>query len=321
MVRPICRNGGTGRPSPGKNRKTQTTDKVLQMTKVAFLGLGVMGFPMAGHLVKKGGHEVTVYNRTAAKAKEWADKFGGKTAATPKAAAEGQDFVMCCVGNDNDLRAVTIGADGAFAGMKKGATFVDHTTASAEVARELDAAATKAGFKFIDAPVSGGQAGAENGVLTVMCGGAQDAYAGAEPIITGAYARMCKLLGPAGSGQLTKMVNQICIAGLVQGLSEGIHFAKKSGLDVAAVIETISKGAAQSWQMENRYKTMNEDKYDFGFAVEWMRKDLSISLAEARRNGANLPVTALVDQFYAEVERKMGGKRWDTSSLLARLNR
>lgn len=290
------------------------------MAKVAFLGLGVMGFPMAGHLVKKGGHEVTVYNRTAAKAKEWAAKFGGKTAVTPKAAAEGQDFVMCCVGNDNDLRAVTIGAEGAFAGMTKGAIFVDHTTASAEVARELDAAATKAGFKFIDAPVSGGQAGAENGVLTVMCGGAPDVYSGAEPIITGAYARMCKLLGPAGSGQLTKMVNQICIAGLVQGLSEGIHFAKKSGLDVAAVIETISKGAAQSWQMENRYKTMNEDKYDFGFAVEWMRKDLSISLAEARRNGANLPVTALVDQFYAEVE-KMGGKRWDTSSLLARLNR
>ncbi|MBB4256584.1 MULTISPECIES: NAD(P)-dependent oxidoreductase [unclassified Bradyrhizobium] len=290
------------------------------MAKVAFLGLGVMGYPMAGHLVKKGGHEVTVYNRTAAKAKEWADKFGGKTAPTPKAAAEGQDFVMCCVGNDNDLRAVTIGPDGAFAGMKKGATFVDHTTASAEVARELDAAATKASFKFIDAPVSGGQAGAENGVLTVMCGGAQDAYSGAEPIITGAYARMCKLLGPAGSGQLTKMVNQICIAGLVQGLSEGVHFAKKSGLDVAAVIETISKGAAQSWQMENRYKTMNEDKYDFGFAVEWMRKDLSISLAEARRNGANLPVTALVDQFYSEVE-KMGGKRWDTSSLLARLQR
>ncbi|WP_439410125.1 NAD(P)-dependent oxidoreductase [Bradyrhizobium sp. DASA03076] len=306
------------RPSPGCNRKTQATD--THMAKVAFLGLGVMGFPMAGHLVKKGGHEVTVYNRTAAKAKEWADKFGGKTAPTPKAAAEGQDFVMCCVGNDNDLRAVTIGPDGAFAGMKKGATFVDHTTASAEVARELDAAATKAGFKFIDAPVSGGQAGAENGVLTVMCGGAQDAYAGAEPIITGAYARMCKLLGPAGSGQLTKMVNQICIAGLVQGLSEGIHFAKKSGLDVAAVIETISKGAAQSWQMENRYKTMNEGKYDFGFAVEWMRKDLSIALAEARRNGASLPVTALVDQFYAEVE-KMGGKRWDTSSLLARLNR
>ena len=227
---------------------------------------------------------------------------------------------MCCVGNDNDLRAVTIGADGGFAGMKKGAIFVDHTTASAEVARELDAAATKAGFKFIDAPVSGGQAGAENGVLTVMCGGKEDAYAAAEPIIAGAYARMCKLLGPAGAGQLTKMVNQICIAGLVQGLSEGLHFAKKSGLDVTAVVETISKGAAQSWQMENRYKAMNEGKFDFGFAVEWMRKDLSICIAEARRNGANLPVTALVDQFYAEVE-KMGGKRWDTSSLMARLER
>jgi 3-hydroxyisobutyrate dehydrogenase len=262
---------------------------------------------------------VTVYNRTAAKAKEWADKFGGKTAATPKAAAEGQDFVMCCVGNDNDLRSVTLGADGAFAGVKKGATFVDHTTASAEVARELDAAATKAGFKFVDAPVSGGQAGAENGVLTVMCGGSAEAYAGAEPVIA-AYARMRKLLGPAGSGQLTKMVNQICIAGLVEGLSEGIHFAKKAGLDIPSVIDTIAKGAAQSWQMENRYKTMNEGKFDFGFAVEWMRKDLSICLNEARRNGANLPVTALVDQFYAEVE-KMGGKRWDTSSLLARLQR
>jgi 3-hydroxyisobutyrate dehydrogenase len=290
------------------------------MAKVAFLGLGVMGFPMAGHLVKKGGHEVTVYNRTAARAKEWADKFGGKTAATPKAAAEGQDFVMCCVGNDNDLRAVTIGADGAFAGMKKDATFVDHTTASAEVARELDAAATKAGFKFIDAPVSGGQAGAENGVLTVMCGGQEDVYAAAEPIISASYARMCKLLGPAGAGQLTKMVNQICIAGLVQGLSEGLHFAKKAGLDVSAVVETISKGAAQSWQMENRYKAMDAGKFDFGFAVEWMRKDLSICISEARRNGANLPVTALVDQFYAEVE-KMGGKRWDTSSLMARLER
>jgi 3-hydroxyisobutyrate dehydrogenase len=289
------------------------------MAKVAFLGLGVMGFPMAGHLVKKGGHDVTVYNRTAAKAKEWADKFGGQTAPTPKAAAAGQDFVMCCVGNDNDLRAVTLGADGAFAGMKTGATFVDHTTASAEIARELDAEATRGSFKFVDAPVSGGQAGAENGLLTVMCGGAADAYAGAEPVIA-AYARMCKLLGPAGSGQLTKMVNQICIAGLVQGLSEGIHFAKKSGLDVQAVIETISKGAAQSWQMENRYKTMNDGKYDFGFAVEWMRKDLSICIAESRRNGASLPVTALVDAFYAEVE-KMGGKRWDTSSLLARLQR
>jgi 3-hydroxyisobutyrate dehydrogenase len=289
------------------------------MAKVAFLGLGVMGFPMAGHLVKKGGHEVTVYNRTAAKAKAWAEKFGGKAALTPKAAAEGQDFVMCCVGNDNDLRAVTIGADGAFAGMKKGAVFVDHTTASADVARELDAAATKAGFRFVDAPVSGGQAGAENGVLTVMCGGAEDAYAAAEPVIAGAYSRMCKRLGPAGSGQLTKMVNQICIAGLVQGLSEGIHFAKKSGLSVPDVIDTISKGAAQSWQMENRYKTMNDGKYDFGFAVEWMRKDLGISIAEARRNGASLPVTALVDQFYSEVE-KIGGKRWDTSSLLARLD-
>ena len=289
------------------------------MAKVAFLGLGVMGFPMAGHLAKKGGHEVTVYNRNPAKAKAWVEKFGGKSAPTPKAAAEGQDFVMCCVGNDNDLRAVTLGDNGAFAGMKKGATFVDHTTASAEVARELDAAATKAGFKFIDAPVSGGSAGAENGVLTVMCGGTPDTYAGAEPIIA-AYARMCKLLGPAGSGQLTKMVNQICIAGLVEGLSEGIHFAKQAGLDVNAVVETISKGAAQSWQMDNRYKTMNEGKFDYGFAVEWMRKDLMICLAESRRNGASLPVTALVNEFYSEVE-KMGGKRWDTSSLLARLER
>src|SRR6059058_4537206 len=289
------------------------------MAKVAFLGLGVMGFPMAGHLVKKGGHEVTVYNRTAAKAEDWAGKFGGRTAPTPKAAAEGQDFVMCCVGNDNDLRAVTIGADGAFAGIKKGAIFVDHTTASAEIARELDAAAAKAGFKFVDAPVSGGSAGAENGVLMVMCGGKEDAYAGAEPVIA-AYARMCKLLGPAGSGQLTKMVNQICIAGLVQGLSEGIHFAKKSGLDVHTVIDTISKGAAQSWQMENRYKTMNEGKFDFGFAVDWMRKDLGICLDEARSNGAQLPVAALVDQFYADVQQR-GGGRWDTSSLMARLER
>src|SRR5271154_4312354 len=239
--------------------------RIAQMAKVAFLGLGVMGFPMAGHLVVKGGHDVTVFNRTEAKAKAWAEKFKGKTAATPKAAAEGQDFVMACVGNDHDLHAITIGADGAFAGMKKGATFVDHTTASAEVARELDAAATKAGFKFVDAPVSGGQAGAENGVLTVMCGGDEDAYAGAEPIIAGSYSRMCKRLGPAGAGQLTKMVNQICIAGLVQGLSEGIHFAKKSGLDVAAVIDTISKGAAQSWQMENRSATMIENRFDFGF--------------------------------------------------------
>ena len=289
------------------------------MAKVAFIGLGVMGFPMAGHLVAKGKHDVTVYNRNPAKAKAWAEKFGGKTAPTPKAAAEGQDFVMACVGNDDDLRAVTIGPDGAFAGMAKGAIFVDHTTASAEVARELDAAATKAGFHFIDAPVSGGQAGAENGALTVMCGGTDAAYAKAAPVIE-SYAKMQKLLGPAGSGQLTKMVNQICIAGLVEALSEGIHFAKKAGLDVNAVVEVISKGAAQSWQMENRYKTMNDGKFDFGFAVEWMRKDLSICLAEARRNGASLPVTAVVDNFYSEVET-MGGKRWDTSSLLARLQR
>jgi 3-hydroxyisobutyrate dehydrogenase len=289
------------------------------MAKVAFLGLGVMGFPMAGHLLTKGGHEVTVYNRTPAKAQAWVEKFGGRAAATPKAAADGQDFVMACVGNDDDLRSVTLGGDGAFAGMKPGAIFVDHTTASAEVARQLDAEATARGLHFIDAPVSGGQAGAENGVLTVMCGGKDADYTRAEPVIA-AYARMCKLLGPAGSGQLTKMVNQICIAGLVEGLSEGLHFAKKAGLDVTAVIDTISKGAAQSWQMENRYKTMDEGKFDFGFAVEWMRKDLSICLAEARRNGASLPVTALVDNFYAEVE-KMGGRRWDTSALMARLQR
>lgn len=289
------------------------------MAKVAFLGLGVMGFPMAGHLVKKGGHEVTVYNRSTAKAAAWAEKFGGRTAPTPKAAAEGQDFVMACVGNDDDLRQVTIGAEGAFAGVKAGAVFVDHTTASAAVARELSAEADKRGFKFIDAPVSGGQAGAENGVLTVMCGGDEASHRRAEPVIA-AYARMCKLLGPSGAGQLAKMVNQICIAGLVEGLAEGIHFAKKAGLDVHAVIETISKGAAQSWQMENRYKAMDEGKYEFGFAVDWMRKDLSICLAEARSNGAHLPVTALVDQFYSEVQ-KMGGGRWDTCSLMARLQR
>jgi 3-hydroxyisobutyrate dehydrogenase len=287
------------------------------MARVAFLGLGIMGYPMAGHLKNKGGHDVTVYNRTAAKAEKWAAQFGGRSAPTPQAAAKGQDFVMCCVGNDHDLREVTLGDSGAFAGMERGAVFVDHTTASAEVARELYAEAKKGGFDFVDAPVSGGQAGAENGVLTVMCGGDAAPYDRAEKVIA-AYARMCKLLGPSGSGQLTKMVNQICIAGLVQGLSEGIHFAKKSGLSVPDVIDTISKGAAQSWQMENRYKTMNDSKYDFGFAVEWMRKDLSIAIAESRRNGASLPVTALVDQFYSEVE-KIGGKRWDTSSLLARL--
>ncbi|HEV3185064.1 MAG TPA: NAD(P)-dependent oxidoreductase [Xanthobacteraceae bacterium] len=289
------------------------------MAKVAFLGLGVMGYPMAGHLAKKGGHELTVYNRTGAKAQAWVKEFGGRSAPTPKEAAQGQDFVMCCVGNDNDLRDVATGANGAFAGVAKGAVFVDHTTASAEIARELYAAAKKGGFDFVDAPVSGGQAGAQNGVLTVMCGGDAASYGRAEKVIA-AYARMCKLLGSAGSGQLTKMVNQICIAGLVQGLSEGIHFAKKAGLDVEAVIETISKGAAQSWQMENRYKTMMAGKYDFGFAVDWMRKDLSICTAEARRNGAHLPVAALVDQFYSEVQ-KMGGSRWDTSALLARLER
>jgi 3-hydroxyisobutyrate dehydrogenase len=289
------------------------------MAKVAFLGLGVMGYPMAGHLKNKGGHDVTVYNRTAAKADQWVKQHGGRSAKTPKEAAAGQDFVMCCVGNDNDLREVTLGPNGAFAGTQKGAIFVDHTTASAEIARELYDEAKQRGFDFVDAPVSGGQAGAENGVLTVMCGGDSGPYARAEPVIA-AYARMCKLLGPAGSGQLTKMVNQICIAGLVQGLAEGIHFAKRAGLDVDAVIETISKGAAQSWQMENRYKTMNAGQFDFGFAVDWMRKDLSICLGEARKNGANLPVAALVDQFYSEVQ-KMGGRRWDTSSLIARLER
>jgi 3-hydroxyisobutyrate dehydrogenase len=289
------------------------------MAKVAFLGLGVMGYPMAGHLKTKGGHEVTVYNRTAAKSEKWAAQFGGKTAPTPKQAAQSQDFVMCCVGNDNDLREVTLGSDGAFAGMTKGAVFVDHTTASAEIARELYAAAQKSGFEFIDAPVSGGQAGAENGQLTVMCGGDAGPFGKAEKIIA-AYAKACNLMGTPGSGQLAKMVNQICIAGLVQGLSEGLHFAKKANLDIEKLIATISKGAAQSWQMENRYKTMAANKFDFGFAVDWMRKDLSICLGEARKNGANLPVTALVDQFYAEVQ-KMGGKRWDTSSLIARLDR
>ncbi len=289
------------------------------MAKVAFLGLGVMGYPMAGHLKNKGGHEVTVYNRTAAKAEKWAKEFGGNTAATPKAAAAGQDFVMCCVGNDNDLREVTLGPDGAFAGMGKGKIFVDHTTASAEIARELNDAAKAGGFGFIDGPVSGGQAGAENGVLTVMCGGDQATFDKAKPVID-AYARACNLMGDAGSGQLAKMCNQICIAGLVQGLSEALHFAKKADLDIEKLIATISKGAAQSWQMENRYKTMAADKFDFGFAVDWMRKDLNICLGEARKNGANLPVTALVDQFYSEVQA-MGGKRWDTSALIARLDR
>ena len=278
-----------------------------------------MGYPMAGHLKNKGGHDVTVYNRTTAKAEKWVAQHGGKHAVTPRAAAEGQDFVMACVGNDADLHDVALGKDGAFAGMKKGAIFVDHTTASAEIARALSAAAGKAGFDFIDAPVSGGQAGAENGALTVMCGGEEAPFKRSEPVIM-SYAKACNLLGAVGSGQLAKMVNQICIAGLVEGLAEGLHFARRAGLDVEKLIATISKGAAQSWQMENRYKTMNDGKFDFGFAVDWMRKDLGICLAEAKRNGANLPVTALVDQFYSEVQ-KMGGKRWDTSSLIARLER
>jgi 3-hydroxyisobutyrate dehydrogenase len=288
------------------------------MAKVAFLGLGVMGYPMARHLRAKG-HEVTVYNRTAAKADRWVSENGGRAAGTPREAAEGQEIVFACVGNDDDLRQVTIGPDGGFEGLAAGAIFVDHTTASAEVARELDAAARARGAAFIDAPVSGGQAGAENGVLTVMCGGDGEAYARAEPVIM-SFARACRLMGPAGSGQLTKMINQICIAGLVQGLAEGIHFGKKAGLDIEAVLDVISKGAAGSWQMENRGKTMNQGKFDFGFAVDWMRKDLSIVLGEARKNGASLPVTALVDQFYADVQ-KMGGRRWDTSSLIARLDR
>ena len=289
------------------------------MAKVAWIGLGVMGFPMAGHIFNKGGHDLVVYNRTAAKAKDWVARYGtGSTAATPAEAAKDADFVFTCVGNDDDLRSVTTGPDGALAAMKPGSILIDNTTASANVARELYAAAKAKGIGFIDAPVSGGQAGAENGVLTVMCGGDADVFARAEPVITH-YARAVTLIGPPGAGQLTKMVNQIAIAGLVQGLAEAIHFAQKSGLDVPAVIGTISKGAAQSWQMENRWESMNAGKFDFGFAVDWMRKDLSICLDEARRNGASLPVAAIIDQFYSEVQ-KMGGKRWDTSSLIARLN-
>jgi len=286
------------------------------MVKVAFLGLGVMGYPMARHLKVKG-HEVTVYNRSQAKAHKWVGEHGGHAAPTPRAAAEGQEIVFACVGNDDDLRSVTIGENGAFAGMGKNTIFVDHTTASATVARELAVAASQAGFAFLDAPVSGGQAGAENGQLTVMVGGDQTAFDRAAPVIQ-SFAKACRLLGPAGSGQLAKMMNQICIAGVVQGLAEAIHFGKSAGMDVEAVIDVISKGAAQSWQMENRYKTMLAGKYDFGFAVDWMRKDLGIVLDEARHNHARLPLTALVDQFYAEVQA-LGGNRWDTSSLLARL--
>ncbi len=280
---------------------------------VAFLGLGVMGFPMAGHL-QKAGHQVTVYNRTAAKSAEWVKKHGGKAADTPAKAAAGAEIVFCCVGNDDDLRSVVLGKDGAFAGMTKGAIFADHTTASAEVARELGAEATKQGFGFLDAPVSGGQAGAENGQLTIMVGGEAATYAAAEPVMK-VYAKACTHMGETGAGQLTKMVNQICIAGLVQGLSEAVNFAMKAGLDTDKVLATISKGAAQSWQMENRWKTMAQGKFDFGFAVDWMRKDLAICLAEAKRNKARLPGTALIDQFYAQVQAR-GGGRWDTSSLL-----
>ena len=286
------------------------------MAKVAFLGLGVMGFPMAGYLAKNG-HEVTVHNRTRAKADAWLAKHGGKAADTPKAAAQGAAIVFSCVGDDPDLRAVTLGAKGAFEGMAANSIYVDHTTASANIARELFATAAKKGIHFIDAPVSGGQAGAENGTLTVMCGGEAAPFETAKPVIAH-FAKAVTLLGPSGSGQLTKMVNQICIAGLVQGLAEGINFGLKAGLDMKQVLDVIGKGAAQSWQMENRWKTMNEGKFDFGFAVDWMRKDLGIALEEARQNGARLPVTALVDQFYADLQAG-GGNRNDTSSLIKRL--
>jgi 3-hydroxyisobutyrate dehydrogenase-like beta-hydroxyacid dehydrogenase len=286
------------------------------MAKVAFLGLGVMGFPMARHLAAKG-HEVTVYNRTGAKAAAWVEKHGGRSADTPRAAAMGQDFVFACVGNDDDLRGVCLGTDGAFAGMTAGAVFVDHTTVSAQVTREMNAAATALGLGFVDAPVSGGQAGAENGALSVMCGGDQGHYDRAEPVVA-SYARVCRRLGDSGAGQIAKMMNQIAIAGLVQGLAEALAFGEKAGLDGEAVIEVISQGAAGSWQMANRHKTMLEDRFDHGFAVDWMRKDLGICLATANDIGASLPVTALVDQFYKDIQR-MGGGRNDTSSLIRRL--
>ena len=287
--------------------------------KLAFIGLGVMGFPMAGHLATRGGHEVTVYNRTRAKAEAWVSKHGGRMAETPAKAAEGASIVFSCVGDDPDLREVTLGASGAFQSMAKGAIFVDHTTASAKVARELAAEARKRGFEFLDAPVSGGQAGAENGQLTVMVGGDPAAFERAKPIISH-FAKAVTLMGGSGAGQLTKMVNQICIAGLLQGLSEGLNFALKAGLDAKLALDVISKGAAQSWQMENRGKTMVDDKFDFGFAVDWMRKDLRICFETAKENGAQLPVTQLVAGYYDDVS-KMGGGRWDTSSLIRRLRR
>ena len=287
------------------------------MGKIAFIGLGIMGFPMAKHLKMRGGHDVVVFNRTRAKADAWAAQFGGNVAPTPAEAARDAAFVFTCVGNDNDLRAVTLGSDGAFQALGQGAVFVDHTTASAKIARELCEEARARGASALDAPVSGGQSGAENGTLTVMVGGDEAPFAAAKPVIE-AYARTVNLIGPAGSGQLTKMVNQICIGGLIEGLAEALHFAARAGLDIEKVIQTISKGAAQSWQMDNRWKTMVEGKFDFGFAVDWVRKDFALVFEEARKNGANLPVTALVDQFYAEIQA-MGGHRWDTSSLIARL--
>jgi 3-hydroxyisobutyrate dehydrogenase-like beta-hydroxyacid dehydrogenase len=289
------------------------------MSKVAWIGLGVMGFPMAGHLKTRQGHDVVVFNRTRAKAESWVAKFGGRSAATPAEAAKGAAFVFTCVGNDDDLRQVTLGPDGTFGALAPGAITIDHTTASARIARELHAAAKARGANALDAPVSGGQSGAENGTLTAMAGGDDEAFGEAAPVI-GAYARACNLIGPPGSGQLTKMVNQICIGGLIEALAEALHFARHAGLDIEKVIETISKGAAQSWQMENRWRTMIEGKFDFGFAVDWVRKDFALIFEEARANGASLPVTALVDEFYAEVQA-MGGARWDTSSLIARLER
>lgn len=299
---------------------TKTYDAVAPCS-IAFLGLGVMGYPMAGHLLKAG-HQVTVYNRSAAKSAQWLQEYGGpkaRSASTPAEAAQGADIVFSCVGNDDDLRSVVLGPQGAFAGMKSGGIFVDHTTASANVARELSAVGAAKGIHFIDAPVSGGQAGAVNGLLTIMCGGDSQAFEQIKPIAQ-AMSRACTLIGPSGAGQLAKMVNQICIAGLVQGLSEAISFGQHAGLDMKLVLDVISKGAAQSWQMENRGHTMVDGKFDFGFAVDWMRKDLGLCIEEANRNGARLPVTALVDQFYADVQR-MGGNRWDTSSLITRLGK
>jgi len=288
------------------------------MTRVAFLGLGVMGAPMAGHL-QAAGHEVCVYNRTASKAEKWVARHGGCSAPSPREAAEGAQFVFACVGNDDDLRSVCLGPDGAFAGMERGATFVDHTTVSARVTRELYETAREAGLDFVDAPISGGQAGAENGQLSIMCGGDEDAYARAEPIMQ-SYAKLCRRIGPSGAGQMTKMCNQIAIAGLVQALSEALNFAEAAGLDGRAVVEVISQGAAGSWQMSNRYETMLDDQFEHGFAVDWMRKDLGICLDTANETGASLPVTALVDQFYKDIQN-MGGGRWDTSSLIRRLKK